>query len=138
MPNTGKREMRGFYVLSTLYPLHKTSGLFKAKPATVHDLHCYLQHVTTDTQLMGLSPLCASELMDRDSIKLRFKLLFFRYAEHGHFLYFSNIRADHGHSEKLFWHRCPWEKRKGKEEYFKEKSSGSCTNICKRKNKGKL
>lgn len=70
------------------------------KPATVHDLHYYLQHASTDTQLVGLSPLCASKLMDRDSIKPRLRLLFFRYAEHGHFLYFSNMRAEHGHSEE--------------------------------------
>lgn len=49
---------------------------------------------------MGLSPRCASKVMDRDSTKPRFKLLSFRYAEHGHLLYFSNMRADYGHSEQ--------------------------------------
>lgn len=38
--------------------------------------------------------------MDREGIQPRLKLLFFRYAEHGHFLYCSNTRADHGHSEQ--------------------------------------
>lgn len=74
------------------------------KSVTVQDLHYYLQRVPADTQqdfpLMGLSPLCASKPMDRESIKPRLKLLLFRYAEHEHFLYFSNMRADHGNFEQ--------------------------------------
>lgn len=74
------------------------------KPATAHEIHYYLQPVPTDTQqdfpLTDLSPLCAPKLMDRESIKPRLKLLFFRYADHGYLLYFSNMRADHGHSEQ--------------------------------------
>lgn len=94
--------MRGLYALSL--PFTKPVLYLGPKPATAHDLHYHLKHLPTDTQqdfpLVGLSPLCSSQLMDRESIKLKLKLLFFRYTEYGHLLYGSNMRADHGHSEQ--------------------------------------
>lgn len=96
-----KRDERTLCSFHTL-ALHKTSGLLKAQACSGQWSSNYLQLGPSDTQqnfpLVDLSLLCASKLPNRERIKLRLKLLSFTHAEHGHLLYFSNMRPVHGHS----------------------------------------
>lgn len=102
-------------------PFTKPVVYLGPKPATAHQIHYYLQPDTQqDFPLADHSPLCASKLTDRKTIKPRLKLLFFRYAEHGHLLYFSDIR-DHGHSElQCFGRDVLWKREKGRRNILKK------------------